>query len=85
MVEYKILFKNSVWKDFESIPKRELIKILERIESLSKNPRPNGSQKISSQERYRIRLGRYRILYSIQNEELTVWVVKAAHRKDVYR
>lgn len=85
MVEYKILFKNSVWKDFESIPKRELIKILERIESLSKNPRPNGSQKLSSQERYRIRLGRYRVLYSIQNEELTVWVVKVAHRKDVYR
>jgi mRNA interferase RelE/StbE len=85
MAEYKVLFKNSVWKDFESIPKGELIKILERIDTLSKNPRPNGSQKISGQERYRIRQGRYRILYSIQNEELTVWVVKVAHRKDVYR
>jgi mRNA interferase RelE/StbE len=85
MAEYKVLFKNSVWKDFESIPKGELIKILERIDTLSKNPRPNGSQKLSGQERYRIRQGRYRILYSIQSEELTVWVVKVAHRKDVYR
>jgi len=85
MAEYKVLFKNSVWKDFESIPKRELKKILERIGSLSKNSRPNGSQKLSGQERYRIRQGRYRILYSIQDEELTVWIVKVAHRRDVYR
>jgi mRNA interferase RelE/StbE len=85
MAEYKILFKNSVWKDFESIPKAQLKNILEKIKSLSIDPRPNGSQKLSSQERYRIRQGRYRILYSIQNEELTVWVVKVAHRKDVYR
>lgn len=85
MAEYKVMFKNSVWKDFEFIPKGELKKILERINSLSKNPRPIGFQKLSSQERYRIRQGRYRILYSIQDEELTVWVVKVAHRKDVYR
>jgi mRNA interferase RelE/StbE len=75
MAEYKVLFKNSVWKDFESIQKSELIKLVKRIDALSKNPRPNGSQKLSIQERYRIRQGRYRILYSIQNEELTVWVV----------
>jgi mRNA interferase RelE/StbE len=85
MAEYKVLFKNSVWKDFESIPKDELIKVIERIGSLSKNPKPNGSQKLSGQERYRIRQGRYRILYSIQDEELNILVVKVAHRKDVYR
>jgi len=85
MAAYKVLFKNSVWKDFESFPKRELLKILEKINSLSTNPRPVGSQKLSSQERYRLRQGRYRILYSIQDEDLTVWVVKVAHRKDVYR
>jgi mRNA interferase RelE/StbE len=85
MAAYKVFFKKSVWKDFESIPKRELKKIIERIESLSENPRPPGSQKLSGQERYRLRQGRYRILYSIQDYELTVWVVKVAHRKDVYR
>ena len=85
MAEYKIFFRKSVWKDFESIPKKELNRILEKIESLSENPRPSGSQKLSGQERFRIRQGRYRIIYSIQDDELTVWVVKVGHRKDVYR
>jgi mRNA interferase RelE/StbE len=85
MAGYKIFFRKSVWKDFESIPKKELNRILEKIESLSENPRPSGSQKLSGQERFRIRQGRYRIIYSIQDEELTVWVVKVGHRKDVYR
>ena len=85
MAGYKIFFRKSVWKDFETIPKIELNRILEKIESLSENPRPSGSQKLSGQERYRIRQGRYRILYSIQDKELTVWIVKVGHRKDVYR
>lgn len=85
MAEYKVFFKKSVWKDFESVPKSNLIKILKDIESLSKNPRPPGCQKLSGQKRYRLRKGRYRIIYSIQDEELTVWIVKLGHRKDVYR
>jgi mRNA interferase RelE/StbE len=66
MAEYSVFFKKSVWKDFESIPKKDLTKILKRIDSLSENPRPKGSLKLTGQERYRLRLGRYRILYSIQ-------------------
>jgi len=85
MAGYKIFFRKSVRKDFETIPKKELNRILEKIESLSENPRPSGSQKLSGQERFRIRQGRYRIIYSIQDEELTVWIVKVGHRKDVYR
>ena len=85
MAVYKILFKKSVWKDFESIPKKDLKKILERIESLGEDPRPPGCQKLSGQERYRLRQGRYRIVYSIQDMERSVWVVKVGHRKDIYR
>lgn len=85
MAAYKVFLKKSVWKDFESIPKKELKRILEKINSLSESPRPPGSLKLSGQERYRLRQGRYRILYSIQDEELTIWVVKVAHRKKVYR
>ena len=85
MAEYKVFFKKSVWKDFESIPKSNLKKILKDIESLGKDPRPPECQKLSGQERYRLRQGRYRIIYSIQDDELTVWVVKVGHRKDVYR
>ncbi len=85
MAEYKIYFKKSVWKEFESIPKNDLKKIMKVVESLGNDPRPSGCRKLSGQERYRLRQGRYRIIYSIQDDELTVWIVKVGHRKDVYR
>ena len=85
MAVYKLFFKKSVQKDFDSIPKKDLKRILSRIESLSEDPRPKGCEKLTGQERYRLRKGRYRIFYSIQDDELTVWVVKVGHRKDIYR
>lgn len=85
MGEYKIFFKESVEKDLRSIPKKDLKKILLHIEALAKDPRPYGHEKLSGREKYRIRQGNYRIIYSIQDQELTVWVVKVGHRKDVYR
>lgn len=85
MAEYKLFFKKSVQKDFDSIPKKDLKRILSRIESLSEDPRPKGCEKLTGQERYRLRQGRYRIVYSVQDDELTIWVVKVGHRKDIYR
>ncbi len=85
MAEYKIYFKESVEKDFRKIPKKAIKKILSRIESLAEDPRPPDHEKLSGQEKYRIRQGLYRIIYSIQDKELTVWVVKVGHRKDIYR
>ena len=85
MAAYKVFFKKSVWKDFEAIPKNDLAKILKRIEMLGDDPRPSGCEKLTGEERYRLRQGRYRILYSIQDDELSVWVVKVGHRKNVYR
>ena len=85
MAEYKIFFKKSVEKDFKVIPKKDLVKILERIEALAEDPHPSGCDKLSGQQKYRLRQRRYRILYSIKDDELTIWVVKAGHRKDIYR
>lgn len=85
MAAYKIFFKKSVEKDFKGIPKNDLVKILARIEALADDPRPRGCEKLTGQEKYRLRQGRYRILYSIQDDELTVWVVKVGHRKNIYR
>lgn len=84
MAGYRIFFKRSVEKDFASIPKRDLKRILNRIKTLEENPRPGGCEKLTDQEKYRLRQGRYRIVYSIQDDELTVWVVKVGHRKDIY-
>ena len=85
MAEYKIFFKKSVEKDLRNIPKDYLIKILEKIKNLKDNPRPEGTEKLTGQDRYRIRQGVYRIVYSIQDNELTVWVIKVAHRKEIYK
>jgi mRNA interferase RelE/StbE len=85
MAEYKLFFKKSVQKDFDTIPKKDLRRILNRIEALTKDPIPPGCEKLTGQERYRLRQGRYRIVYSIQDDDLTVWVVKVGHRKQIYR
>jgi len=85
MAGYRVFFRKSVEKDFSIIPKKDVKRILNRIKALEKNPRPPGSEKLTGQERYRLRQGQYRIVYSIQDDELTVWVVKVGHRKDIYR
>jgi mRNA interferase RelE/StbE len=85
MAAYNIFFKKSVEKDFKTIPKKDLNRILDRIKILAEDPRPSGSEKLTGQERYRVRQGLYRIVYSIQDNELTIWVIKVGHRKDVYR
>ena len=85
MAEYKIYFKESVEKDLRIIPKKDLQKIILRIQALASDPRPPGHEKLTGQERYRIRQGQYRIIYSIHDKELTIWVVKVGHRRDVYR
>lgn len=85
MAEYRLFFRKSVQKDLAVIPKKDLRRILGRIEALKADPRPTGCEKLTGFERYRIRQGRYRVVYSIQDDELTVWIVKVSHRKDVYR
>lgn len=85
MAAYSIFFKESVRKDLASIPKHDLQRVIERIGNLAEYPRPAGCEKLSGQEKYRVRQGNYRIIYSIQDTELTVWVVKVGHRREVYR
>jgi len=85
MAKYKLVFKKSVAKDLRSIPNRDVARILQRTTKLQENPRPVGSEKLSGQERYRIRQGLYRIIYELKDELLVVTVVKVAHRKHVYK
>jgi len=85
MAGYEVYFRESVWKDLKKIQKKDLRTILKKIKGLSIDPRPAGCEKLTGQDRYRVRQGKYRIVYSIQDKALTVWVVKVGHRKDVYR
>lgn len=85
MARFELVFKRSVLKDLRDIPGPDVARILHRIELLRDNPRPPGSQKLSAQERYRIRQGIYRILYEIHSFELIIIVVKIGHRREIYR
>ena len=85
MAGYKVFFKAPVEKELQAIPKKDVTKILRQINSLAINPRPPGCEKLTGQERYRVRQGMYRIVYSIQDFNLTVWIVRVGNRKDVYR
>ena len=85
MVSYSIEIKKSATKEMVKLPKPHLQRIIEKIQSLSTNPRPEGCKKLSADEKYRIRVGNYRILYTIEDNQLIIYVVKIGHRKDVYR
>lgn len=85
MVNFEIRFKESVAKDLRQLPNKDVRQILKRIDALISEPRPRGCEKLSTQERYRVRQGVYRIIYEIKNEELVIIVVKVGHRSEVYQ
>ncbi len=85
MGRYRLIFKRSVSRDLRALPKKDIARILRCIQSLVEEPRPQGCEKLSGQERYRVRQGLYRIIYEIHDDILTVVVVKVGHRREVYR
>jgi len=85
MANYSLVFKKSVAKDLRKIPNNDVKRILKSIELLCVNPRADGCIKLSGQELYRVRQGVYRIVYQIQDMELTIQVIKVTHRGVVYK
>lgn len=85
-MKYSILYKRSASEELLQLPANIAYKVRAAINSLSENPRPQGCKKLKgSVNEYRIRIGNYRIIYTIANTVLIVTVIKIAHRKDVYR
>ena len=85
MATYKVLIKSSAEKELRSLPKIDLKRVARRLASLSANPWPNGSEKLSGQSRYRIRQGDWRIVYSVNPRRKEVTIVRIGHRREVYR
>ncbi len=83
MAKYEILIKPSAVKELEEIPEKDRHRIVYQIRGLSNNPCPRGCEKLTAHDKYRIRQGRYSILYSIKDDEVVVVVVRVAARKDV--
>ena len=85
MARFKVIFKQSVAKDLRTIPVKDVARILKRIDALRDDPRPQGVEKLSGFDRYRVRQGVYRIIYEISNHELIVVVVKIGHQREEYK
>jgi len=86
MESYKILIKRSAAAELAGgIPKRDLGKIIQRIQGLADDPRPDGCRKLSSRNVYRLRQGDYRIVYMIEDTDRVVTIIKIGHRSEIYR
>jgi mRNA interferase RelE/StbE len=84
-VSYTILIKKKAEKELLRLQQDDVIKISTAINLLAENPRPHGSKKlIGSTNEYRIRVGDYRILYTINDTIITIYIFKIAHRKEAY-
>ena len=85
MASYRLLIKPSAAKELEALPPKDRRRVATKIQHLASEPRPAGTEKLSGQEKYRLRQGDYRVLYSIDDAQLAVVIVKIGHRRDVYR
>ena len=84
MAKYKIRIKNSVKKDISAFDKKANQRLIKTIENLQSNPYKNA-KKIIGKEFYRIRVGKYRIVYEIIKKDFEILVYKIGHRKDIYK
>jgi len=85
VASYSILFTRSAAKELERVLTKDRQRIVTRIGTLADNPRPVGAEKLSGDDKYRIRQGDYRILYEIMDAALVVTVVRIGNRREVYR
>lgn len=86
MAKYELRIKKSAAKELEAVSRKaDRQRLVQQIQSLADNPRPPGCKKLSGSNKYRIRQGNYRIVYSIEDDKLVVYVVKISDRKDVYK
>jgi len=83
---YKVVFIRSARRELEKLPSQISNRILQKIELLEKEPRPKGCKKLQSPENlWRIRIGDYRVIYSINDkkQQIKIWIIR--HRSDAYR
>jgi mRNA interferase RelE/StbE len=85
VANYSLFLKPSAVKELEALPLAQRRRVVTRIRGLAAEPRPHGSEKLSGEEKYRVRQGSYRVLYAIDDTRQEVVVVKIAHRRDAYR
>jgi mRNA interferase RelE/StbE len=83
---YTIKYKRSATEELLALPAVQARKVMSAIKNLAGKPRPHGSKKLKgSNNVYRIRIGNYRVIYTIADEIVTITIIKVGHRKHIYR
>lgn len=82
---YSVTFLRRAEKELDRLPKQEAARVLNAIRALSETPRPPGSRNLRGRAGWRIRIGVYRVIYSIDDARQKVVVLEVGHRRDVYR
>lgn len=85
MARFEVRIRRSVVKELLKLPKAENRRIMARIRGLAAEPRPYGCEKLAGQDAYRIRQGKYRVIYTVDDDRVIIEVVRVGHRCDVYR
>jgi mRNA interferase RelE/StbE len=86
MKRYTIQYSPPAYKELETLSAEVQDRVVAAINALEENPRPQGSKKLKgSKDKYRIRVGRYGVIYEIHEKEIIVLIVRISHRKDAYR
>ena len=80
MASYNVLITKSAARELEAIPNRDRKRLVSRIASLADDPRPVGCEKLTGDDKYRLRQSDYRILYEIVDDALIVTVVRIGNR-----
>ena len=83
-MSYSVSILRSAQKELAKLPSSIYKKIRDVIYSLASNPRPVGSKKLIARPAWRVRIGRYRVIYEINDKEKSVLILHLGHRKDVY-
>jgi mRNA interferase RelE/StbE len=85
VASYNVFIAKSAARELEAVPLKDRRRITARIRALADDPRPPGCEKLSGEDKYRVRQGNYRILYEIADADLVVTVIRVGNRRDVYR
>ena len=86
MASYRIAWKRSASRELRKLEKETVSTIVKAVESLAEEPYPRGSRKLKgTMQSYRIRIGDYRVVYSVRESLLTIEIVRVGHRRDIYR
>jgi len=86
MARYDIEISQTAERQLKKLPRREQRRVLAAVVALGDEPVPRGSRKLTGYDDvFRIRVGRYRVVYSVAKKKLIIIVLKIGQRKDVYR